>query len=341
MPELERPDLSSVPQAVRAYIEALETELERLRPAQGAGATPEPSEPPTTLNVITATRGGLAKRTPRHHYSRQRRGGMGVFDLDAPEADPPAMMTIADEADHLLVFTNLGRAFRLPVVALNEVPVRAKGQPLGDLLPFRPQEEVVALLPATGGTHVILASERGWVRRVHGSYLGPRLIQGTSFHDLKEGGPLAAACWSAGTDELFMASQQAQAIRFMEQQVPARGCLGMRVGLEDAVVAVTAVTPNSGVFLLSHDGKGSIRLMSGFRANKAPGASGKVALKTERLVGAVTAGDAEDLFVISAQSKIIRFAAQEVPPKEGVVQGVNCIALRSDDATAVTVSPIA
>ena len=44
---------------------------------------------------------------------------------------------------------------------------------------------------------------------------------------------------------------------------------------------------------------------------------------------------------MSRLGKIIRFRASEVPAKEGVVQGVNCMALRSDDTIAVANSPIA
>jgi DNA gyrase/topoisomerase IV subunit A len=88
MMSIERPDLDALDPAVRAYIESLEAELERLRqhgrrPRQSevAEAPAEPSEPPTTLNVLTISGAGVAKRTPRHLYSRQRRGGMGIFDL--------------------------------------------------------------------------------------------------------------------------------------------------------------------------------------------------------------------------------------------------------------------
>jgi DNA gyrase subunit A len=78
--------------------------------------------------------------------------------------------------------------------------------------------------------------------------------------------------------------------------------------------------------------------MAGFSANKAPGAGGKVAMKTDDLIGAVTVSEEDDIFVISELSKIIRFGVDEVPAKEGVVQGVNCIALRNDKVTALTVS---
>lgn len=337
---LERPDLSNVAPEVKTYIEALETELARRQSRRdtAAGAELEPGEPPTTLNVITISARGWAKRTPRHLYGRQRRSGMGVFDLETAGDDPPVVLTVADESEVVLLFTDFGRAFRLPVTSLAEAPVRAHGQSLPAMFQFRPHERIVAALPENGGSYLALLSQRGWVRRVRSNYLGKSLIPGTTFHDVKEGGYLTAACWTAGDGELFIATRLGKAIRFLESQVPARGCLGMRVDVADTAVAVASVYPDSGVFLLGSDGKGTIRLMVGFSANKAPGAGGKVAIKADDVIGAVTVSKDDDILIISELSKIIRFRADEVPPKEGVVQGVNCMTLRNDKITAVTKS---
>lgn len=339
----ERPDLSQTPADVLAYIEALEAELARLRGrAEPRAAAPAlPDEPPTPHAIVTISRRGAAKRTPRHLYGRQRRGGMGVFDLDTADDDPPSLLAHVSENDTLLLFTSDGRAFRLPAAKLPESPVRARGVALADLLPLRPGERVVGALAEGGGQYIILLSQRGWVRRVRASYLGGSLIPGTSFHDLKEGGPLVAACWSGGSDDLFLASREGKAIRFMETQVPARGCLGIRLDVTDAAVAAAAVGAADGVCLLGADGQGTVRLMSGFAANKAPAAAGKVAMKSDQLVGTARVRAGDELFIISRLGKLIRFAADEIPAKEGVVQGVACMALRADEATTVTVVPAA
>lgn len=340
-----RPDLSETPEEVRAYIAVLEAELARLAspavpPVSARPIAPaEPSEPATTVNVITISRNGYVKRTPRHLYGRQRRGGMGVFDIDLAEDDAPGVIALADESDTLLLFTDDGRAFRLPVGYLPESAVRARGRPLDEKLNLRPRERVVAALSEGGGQYVVLLSRRGWVRRIRAGYLGKTLIQGTSFHDVKDGGPLVSACWTTGGDELFLATLEGKAIRFAESHVAARGCLGIRIDITDSAVAVTAVNSGAGVFLLTQDGLGTIRLMSGFSLNKAPGAGGKAAMKTSALVGAATVRPTDDLFVISRLGKIVRFAAEDVPAKEGVVQGVNCLALRADEAVAVAVAP--
>lgn len=342
---LERPNLSDVDAEVLAYIEALETELLQLQTTESAQKSVaekplEPSEPPTTMNVISISGDGFAKRTPRHFYSRQRRSGMGVFDLETTDNDAPALLVVADEEAAILLFTNFGRAFRLKVETLAEAPVRARGQNIMTLFTFRPHERIIAALPADGGKAVALASQRGWVRTVDASRLGSSLIPGMSFYDVQQGGQMTAVCWTSGNDELFVATRQGKAIRFAERQVHKSGSLGLRVDIGDEVTAITAVSEQSGVFLLSHDGKGTIRHMSGFRLNKAPGAGGKVAMKTDKLVGAVTVQAADDLFMISELGKLIRFNAEEVPVKTGVVQGVNCMTLRNDEVTAVCVSNI-
>jgi DNA gyrase subunit A len=340
--DLERPDLSDVSAEVAAYIAALEAELVRLQPAGKPATVPadEPSEPPTTMQVITITAAGRAKRTARHHYTRQRRGGMGVFDIDAGDDDRPAILVVADEADTLLLFTNKGRVFRLPVERLPQTPVRGRGSSLADFVALHDDEQVRAALADDQDAYVVIAAERGWVRRLRASFVGRTMFQGTTFHDVIQGGELTAACWSSGEDDLFLVTQGGKGLRFTEHHVRDRkGTLGMRVDQGDKVVGVATVQEDGSVFLLNSDGKGTIRLMEGFRTNKAPGAGGKVAIRGDEVVGVVPAGEEDDLFIISGLSKIIRFTAAEVPPKTGVVQGVNCISLRADEAVAIAVSP--
>lgn len=341
---MQRPDLSDLPVEVIAYIEALEAELAELHEDDETRARHEPplepSESPTTMNVITISRAGMAKRTPRHYYFRQRRGGMGVFDLDSGDDDPPAFLVIADESAGLVLVTDQARAFRLPVSELPEAPVRSRGQLLREHFPLRSDEQWALAFADQGGAYLALVTERGQVRRIGSQYLGRNLQPGTVLYNIKEGGAPAGACWTGGNDELLIVTRQGQGIRFAERLVPVRGCLGLRVDPEDQAVGVAAAEPEGGVFLLSNDGKGTVRLLSGFAGNKSPGASGKTVMKTEALVGAVAVGQQSDIFAISKLGKIIRFQAAEVPAKEGVVQGVNCMNLRADECVALAACPV-
>lgn len=341
--EIARPDLAGLDPAVRAYIEALETEIERLRTeereiAQSMEDEPplEPSEPPTTLNVITVNSTGVAKRTPRHWYHRQRRGGMGVFDLETTEDAPPTQLAIADEGQDLVLITNMAHVFHVPVRALPESPVRDKGTSLAANLTLEPGERVALVLPAQDSAHLIVVGKTGNVRRVSRHYLR----DGAPLYDLTEFGVPVAACWAPREGDILIAAKSGRAIRFDLQKIRANGSLGIQLEKGDAIIGVAAVQPDGGVFLLGADGRGTIRLMSGFSANQSPGGMGKIAMKTDHLVGAVAVAQDDDIFIVSRLSKIIRFSASEIPPKEGVVQGVNCMTLRADATAAVALSPI-
>jgi DNA gyrase subunit A len=342
---VERPDLGEVSQEVRAYIEALEAELDRQRQAQnldaeGAAGTAslEPAEPPTTINLITISAGGRAKRTPRHLYARQRRGGMGIFDLETAKDDPPTLLAAAEESQYLLLVTNLARAFRVSVRDLPECPVRSRGQSLVAQLPLLADEQIALAVPDQGKGYIALVSQHGHVRCLRHHYVGENLRPGTNLYT-PEFGPPAAACWTPGDSDLFIATRQGRAIRFAERQVPLQGCQGIRLEPENVVVGIAAVHQDSGVLLVSADGKGTIRLMSGFSPNKMPGGGGKTAMRTDCLIGATTVDESDDFFIISRLSKIIRARAVEVPAKEDAVQGVNCMALRADETMAVISSP--
>lgn len=339
---MQRPDMSGLAAEILAYIETLEAEIESLR-AEGdesrrVEAPLEPNEPPTTINIITVSVGGVAKRTPRHLYLRQRRGGMGVFDLDTPESDPPAFLVMADVTAGLILLTDQGRAFRLPVSEIPEREVRGRGEPMLARFPMRAGERLSVVTtdtPVDGGAFLLLVTERGQVRRIARQYIGPNLQPGTVLCDPREGGAPAASCWSNGAGEVFIVTRSGLAIRFSERQVPVRGCLGLRVNPDDRVVAVAAPPADGGVFLLALDGKGTVRLIPGFSANKSPGSGGKVAMKADMVVGAQVVDEQDDVFAVSRLGKVIRFQVSEVPAKEGVVQGVNCMSLRADDCVAL------
>ena len=334
---MEKPDLSQVSPAVLEYILYLEAELERINSKPSIHNIPletvlaDADERPTSINIITMTTSGNGKRTPRHEYSRQRRGGMGVFDLEAPDDDSPVVLSSADENQHLLLLTTLGRGFRLSPSRIPVKQVHSRGESIIDRLPFEKNEQIAAILPTQASGYIAMISKNGMVRCLRHHLFGEYLKPGTAFFSGVEFGPLAAACWTPGDGELLIATRKGMAIRFAEKLVPPQGTRGIRVEEGDEVVAITSVDQESGVFMLGSDGKGTIRVMAGFNPNKSAGGGGKLGMKTDQLVAAFSILPQEDIFIISQLGKIIRFQASEVPQTEGVIQGVICMSLRSDE----------
>ena len=210
---MQRPDLSTIPPAIREYIEFLEKKSGML-PARSAGndSLPLPvsemiyTEPETTHCILTFSQKGIVKRTYRHFYYRQHRGGMGVFDLDSTAPDFPTLLTCADESQILLLFTNKARVYRFPAKNIETQPVRAHGVQAFDRLGFEPDEQIVAVLPEQASGYVALVSQIGKVRSLRHHLFGEHMRQGNPLFNINEFGFLAAACWSPGDADLLIAT---------------------------------------------------------------------------------------------------------------------------------------
>jgi DNA gyrase subunit A len=345
---MQRPDLSNVATEVRAYIEHLEERLRTTEPGkkprpvadnQNFDPIPETplfAEPATTINIVTVSKEGIAKRTQRHHYTPQHRSGMGVFDLEVPDPDYPVILASVDENHNLIVFTNQARVFRTSLNKVVESPLRSRGQLLLDRVSLEAGEKVAAILPERAQGYVALVSASGRVRTLRHHLFGEHMRPGTAMYSYREFGPLASVCWTSGDSDLFILTKNGMAIRFNEKVIPPQGENGIRLAGEDQVVAITSVYDDSGVFMIGADGKGTTRMMSGFAPNKSAGGSGKIAMRNDKLVGATAVNPNDNIFLITRLGKMIRFRADEVPPTEGVIQGVHCITMRADEVTALT-----
>jgi len=347
---MQRPNLENVDPAIVAYIEYLESKLPGYTSRKNVIQSEEaearlsepalPSEEPTTINIVTVSLAGAAKRTARHLYPRQHRGGMGIFDLDVPAPDYPAFLAPLDASENALVFTNLAKVYRTTASRIQEGEVRSKGSLIfdRDRVPMEPNELPVAILPERSSGYIAMVSALGKVRCLRHHLFGEHMRPGSVYFPVKETGPFVSACWTEGESDLFILTEKGMAIRFNEKMLSPQGDWGIKLVQGDRVVAITPVYQDSLVFMVGSDGKGTIREMEGFAANKSVGGSGKIAIKNSHVVGAVTASPNDDLFLITKLGKIIRFKADEVPSTDGVVQGVICVNMRNDEVVAVTAS---
>lgn len=338
---MQRPDLTSIPESIVKYIEYLESMIEVDRRSEAAAHDiGDFIEPETTECLLTMSQMGYSKRTYRHHYMRQHRGGMGIFDIDVGANDAPALLAAFDESQNLLLLTNQARVFRFALRNLDASPVRSKGMRVFERLGFEDSERIVAICSEQAAGYLVFVSVNGYIRVLRHHLFGDHMKQGTLAYNEKEFGPLAAACWTTGDADLFILSRGGIAIRFNGKTIPPQGTVGLRLSENDQVVSVASVDDNSIVFLLGRDGKGAARMMNGFAANKSPGGSGKIALKSDWVVSCAPLTQREDIFIISKTSKIIRFRSDEIPVTEGVVQGVNCMSLRQDEVVGLCVSKL-
>src|SRR6185295_19994313 len=84
--------------------------------------------------VLVVTQGGYVKRTNPEEFRRQKRGGVGVIDLDTKEEDFVTTFLTTSTHSDLLFFTNLGKAYQLKFYEIPEGKRSTKGKAIVNFL---------------------------------------------------------------------------------------------------------------------------------------------------------------------------------------------------------------
>ncbi len=241
---------------------------------------------PVSEVVVTLSRAGYIKRTPLEAFRTQKRGGRGVRGAEMKEDDIISTLLTCSTHDHLLVFTNQGRVYRIKTYQVPEKSRSSKGVYVANVpgLALEADETVAAVLaldelgapapqqdiddgdpahagsaPATpsGARHLVFATKRGTVKRTRlEAFDSPRSV--LIAIDLRDGDELIGVSVTDGERDLVLVSRSGYAIRFAESDVramgrSAAGVRGMRIDADDELLAMTPVAGferDGGLYLL-------------------------------------------------------------------------------------------
>src|SRR5215471_7469352 len=147
--------------------------------------------------VIAITRSGYIKRLPVTTYREQRRGGIGVMGMELKEDDYIEHLFVASTHDYILFFTNVGKVYRLKVHELPLGSRQSKGRAIVNLLPFRQEEQVRAVIQTRDfeeAKYLVFATKNGVVKKTElGAYNTPLKADGIIAINLREGDELVDA----------------------------------------------------------------------------------------------------------------------------------------------------
>src|SRR4051794_32188901 len=200
--------------------------------------------------VIAITRSNYIKRLPVTTYREQKRGGQGVMGMDLKEDDYIEHLFVASTHDYVLFFTNVGKVYRLKVHELPLGSRQSKGRAIQNLLPFRQDEQVRAVIQTRDfgeAKYLLFATKNGVVKKTElAAYNTPLKADGIIAIKMREGDELVGVRHSTGNDDVLMVSRKGQAIRFAETDVrgmgrDASGVQGMRLRGDDEVIEVDIV----------------------------------------------------------------------------------------------------
>ncbi len=302
--------------------------------------------------VIAITRSGYIKRLPVTTYREQRRGGIGVMGMELKEDDYIEHLFVASTHDYILFFTNVGKVYRLKVHELPLGSRQSKGRAIVNLLPFRQDEQVRAVIQTRDfeeAKYLVFATKNGVVKKTElAAYNTPLRADGIIAIKMRDGDELVGVRHSSGKDDILMVSAKGQAIRFHETDArpmgrDTSGVAGMKLRKGDEVISINIAEDDADLLVVTENGYGKRTRVSEYPVKGRGGMGVKTVQLTEargHLVGSRVVRDGYQVMLISTAGTVIKIPVEDVKRLGRSTQGVIVMRLRGDDETVSALAPV-
>ncbi len=307
---------------------------------------------PDEDSVLVLTQGGYIKRTNPSEYRQQKRGGVGVVDLDTKEEDFVTKLLTASTHSDLLFFTDKGKVYQIKMYEIPEGRRATKGKSIMNFLSIESTEKVTSVLPMPKSTKdnelsLVMITKDGVGKKVAAE----------SFHDVRRSGLIAiklhpsdelvSASFAQKGDDCVLATAKGQSIRFKESDLremgrAAGGVRAMKLAKGDHIIGADIVrktVKDADLLVIMEKGYGKKTKLSEYKTQKRGGSgikTAKVTSKTGVVIASkvVSPEETDEIVAVSKKSQVIRVNVAEIPEIGRQTQGVRIMKLRDGDAIA-------
>jgi len=302
--------------------------------------------------VITISSLGYMKRTPLSDFRTQNRGGKGFKGSATRDKDFIEYIFSATMHNTMLLFTEKGKVFWLPVYQIPEGSRISKGRALQNILRIEPDDKVKAFINLTGklddqeyinNNFIILGTKKGIIKKTSlEAYSRPRQ-NGVNAITIKDGDTLLEAKLTDGSNDIMFAAKNGKAVRFPESKIrpigrTAAGVRAIRIAENDEVIGMICVaSENDNILVVSENGYGKRSNIDDYRITNRGGKGVKtinITDKTGSLIAFKNVTNDDDLMIINESGITIRLAVETLRVMGRATQGVKLINLKGGDKIA-------
>lgn len=312
---------------------------------------------PDDESVLVLTAGGYVKRTNPEEYKTQKRGGVGVIDLNTKEEDVVTTLLTTSAHSDLLFFTDKGKVYQSKMYEIPEGRRATKGKSIMNFLSLTQEEKITSVLAVrkeewTGDWGLMMITKNGVAKKSDASSFKDVRRSGLIAITLKDDDSLIAAKFVGKGDEVSLVTLKGQSIRFKENDVremgrTAAGVTGMKLGKGDHIVSADVFKKDdkkTEVLIVTQLGYGKTTPAKEYKVQKRGGSgikTAKLTSKTGDIVCGIVLKEDEradgELVIMSQKGQVIKLPLKDVPTLGRQTQGVRVMKMRDGDAIASVV----
>nr|WP_211922131.1 DNA gyrase subunit A [Desulfolutivibrio sulfodismutans] len=294
--------------------------------------------------VITLSRRGYIKRTRMDNYQQQKRGGKGIAGVLTGTDDFVQSFCTTSNHQSLLLFTNLGRMFLLPVHQVPEGGRTARGAHIANLLPLDKEEFIAAAMTLrefAQDRHFLFVTKRGMVKKSAVELYKNCRSSGLIAVTLRPTDELLVVKEISPEAEILLATKNGLSIRFRAHDVrpmgrAASGVRGIALRGGDEVTAgvIFSGMERTEMLAISANGYGKRTSLEHYPLRNRGGLgviNMKVTPKTGPVIGAAMVKPDDGLLLLTSANKIIRLSVGDISTVGRATQGVMLVRMEEDD----------
>lgn len=305
---------------------------------------------PNKESVLVFTKGGYVKRTDPDEYRTQKRGGVGVVDIETKDEDFVTSLISTNTHNDVLFFTNKGKAYQIKMYEIPEGKRATKGKSIMNFISLADDEKITSILPiekeAKGAIeYLMMVTREGVAKKVSAKSFEDVRRSGLIAIKLTKNDELEAVLPVNKKDDVIIATAEGQSIRFKESDIremgrTAGGVRGIKLGKGDYVIGVDKIGQGEtelSFLVMGSLGFGKKTLTKEYKIQKRGGSgikTSKVTAKTGKLIVAKIVGDESEIIAVSQKGQVIRVDLKSIPSSGRQTQGVTIMKLRAGDSIA-------
>ncbi|WP_406614758.1 DNA gyrase subunit A [Mycoplasma corogypsi] len=294
--------------------------------------------------VVTSSVNGYVKRMNLEDYTVQNRGGMGSKSMKTYNDDDISNIIQTTTHTDLILFSNFGRAYKIRAHQITEGSKQSKGLPFINIVPSLNAEEgekIISMLDVneySDTLYLATVTKNGIIKKTTLSSFENIRSNGLNAFKLADGDELVRAFIISDEDDILIANNVKNIVKFKAYDVPPRGRVAMGVKaitLTEGQKVISCSSSRDGELILSLGSKGYGKITNAdeYRTTKR-GAKGTTGINNEKagnLVFARYVNTTDELLVITSSSITIRTKISQISETSRNAKGVKIINLKEND----------
>lgn len=310
--------------------------------------------------VVTYSNKGMIKATRPDEYKTNRRNAMGVKNKSLREDEFICNMLTLDTHSELLLFSDLGKCYTLPVCKIPINNRNGASKSINNYINLEDDEHILSIIgmsdteSETDNRSVVMVTKFGYIKRIDLKLLTKARSStvGTKAITLQDNDKIKGVniCGPNSDIIIFTSYGRGLKLNIDDDTKPirmmgklARGCSAIKLKDDEVVVNASVIDENRSIVLVTSNGYGKRLDYKAFKdqkRNQTPVIYMSRISKVGNIIDGIMVNHDEDLMITTHQGQTLRLNIDDIKSTSRTAMGLKYINIKAENDHVISITAI-